>query len=427
MRRTLALGAATALLAVATPASATEVAGTGIDYVESGRDGLQILVSVPPDATVDTDSVTVEIDGTVAPAEAVPADSTTSVRRTAVLVIDTSNSMSGERIEAARAAALTFLDSVPDDVFVGIVSFDSDVTPELEPTTNRDEARAVIDELELNRETRLYDGVLAGLDMVESEGQRQLLVLSDGADTSDTELADVTADVAAAETQVNVVSLEQEQPGALQALEELATAGEGEVINAESDALSRAFTAQADILARQVLVTAQVPESVTATETTISVTLGSDIGDLTAEAFAPIGKQRGAEEPTAPEVAPESDSLPLLMEQQWLYGGIAALGLGLMVVLLAITPRKQAELSGADLATTLHQTVSKASAASPTKPVSSRPQPRPPTPPRRCSARASRWKCGSPSASTGPATRSSRPSGWCSTSVPSSCPVRSGC
>ena len=50
-----------------------------------------------------------------------------TIRRTAVLAIDTSNSMAGERFEAAKAAASTFLDTVPDDVYVGIVTFDSDV------------------------------------------------------------------------------------------------------------------------------------------------------------------------------------------------------------------------------------------------------------------------------------------------------------
>ena len=44
-----------------------------------------------------------------------------------MLAIDTSNSMEGERFEAAKAAAREFIDTVPDDVYVGIVTFAGDV------------------------------------------------------------------------------------------------------------------------------------------------------------------------------------------------------------------------------------------------------------------------------------------------------------
>ena len=64
-----------------------------IGYVERTDDGLQILVSVPPDAEVDLDDVAVTIDGTDGdrPPRRRPTRPTT-VRRTAVLAMDTSNS-----------------------------------------------------------------------------------------------------------------------------------------------------------------------------------------------------------------------------------------------------------------------------------------------------------------------------------------------
>ena len=342
MRRLLSglLLALAAVMAVAFPAHAVD---GSIDYVEVTDEGLQILVSVPADATVDTDQVSVSVDGTDAEAKAAPADSTTLVRRTAVLVIDTSVSMKGTRIEAAKAAATTFLDTVPDDVYVGIVTFDSDVTEALEPTVDRDEARAVIDGLELSRQTLLYDGVKAGIEMAGTAGQRQLLVLSDGADTSDTPLESVTAAVGVAKVNVNVVALEQSGK-AVRDLRKLADAGSGEVINADPEALSQAFSAEADVLARQVLVTAQVPESVTAAEGTVEVTLGSDIGDVSAQAFTTIG------EPAADPPAVAKDQ-PLTLDQNWLYGGLAALGLGVLVVLVMLAPQKPTALTGEQLAT----------------------------------------------------------------------------
>lgn len=352
MGRALAAALLGVLVLAAGGAAHAALDGTNIAYVERTDEGLQILVSVPPDATVDTDSVAVTIDGTTATATAVPADDTTSVRRTAVLVIDTSNSMRGDRIAAAQSAAETFLDTVPDDVYVGVVTFDSDVTAALAPTLDRDEARAVVTDLDLEQQTRLYDGVLAGIDMAGTEGQRQLLVLSDGADTSDTDLADVTAALTEAELQVNVVALEQDQPGAVAALEDLAGAGEGRVISADAEALSSAFSDQADVLARQVLVTAQVPSSVTAAEATVAVTLGSDVGDLSAEAFTPIGDSA---DPDVPAVAATDGGI--VLDSTWLYGGLAALALGLLLVLLMLAPRKAKPLTGADLASAYTQRV----------------------------------------------------------------------
>ncbi len=118
----LALGL---LLTVSSPATAAD--DVSISHVEATKDGVKILVSVPRGAEVDLNAVTATIDGEDAPAEAALATSTDDVRRTAVLAIDVSKSMTGERFEAAQNAALTYLDTVPDDVYVGIVTFASDV------------------------------------------------------------------------------------------------------------------------------------------------------------------------------------------------------------------------------------------------------------------------------------------------------------
>ena len=67
------------------------------------RASVQILVSVPADAEVDLDGVTVTVDGEKAERHRrARRHATTTVRRTAVLAIDTSKSMKGERFEAAK-------------------------------------------------------------------------------------------------------------------------------------------------------------------------------------------------------------------------------------------------------------------------------------------------------------------------------------
>jgi tight adherence protein B len=335
------------LLTVASPATAAE--DVSISHVEATKGGVKVLVSVPPGSEVDLDAVTATIDGEDAPAEAALATSTTDVRRTAVLAIDVSKSMTGERFEAAQSAALTFLDTVPDDVYVGIVTFASDVETAVDPTQDRDEAREVIEDLELSPQTHLYDGVLAALDVAGTEGQRSVLVLSDGADTSKTELDDVTASVTDAEVLLDVVALDQ-SGGALKDLERLADSADGRVIDADPDALRKAFTKEADALARQVLVTAEVPDSVSSTEASVSVSLPTDDATLVADAFATVRTSAPAESSTS--TIPVSSDPGFVVPETWMLGGLAGLGLGLLVLLYLLVPRPAAPLTAGDVAST---------------------------------------------------------------------------
>ena len=358
-RGPLRAAAALALAALAAsaplPAGAADDGSASIAHVQRAGDTLQILVSVPRDASVDLSAVDVTVDGTGAKATATAA--TSAVRRTTVLAIDTSQSMAGARFAAAKSAAKTFLSTVPDDVYVGIVSFNSSVDRALEPTLDRARAASVVDGLELSRRTRLYDGIESAVKMAGSEGQRSLLVLSDGADTSATPLAAVTQKVHDAGVLLDAVALEQgaRTPAPLTAL---ARAGQGTVVQASPAALRRAFTAEADVLARQVLVTAELPASVSAAEATVSVTLGSSSGDLRAEAFTPLGHHRPAAAPTpAPPAIPVAPSASPL-SSLWLYAGLGTLALGLLAVVgLLLVPRKQKPLTAAELAITYTERV----------------------------------------------------------------------
>jgi tight adherence protein B len=130
-----------------------------IDHAEHADGQVQLLVSVPGDGDVDLDSVSVTFDGVEVDATAQAAANTDDVQRTTVLAIDTSNSMSGNRITEAKAAALTYLDTVPANVRVGIVTFDNDVTVRQDPSLDRDASRAVINGLSLKQNTALYEGV----------------------------------------------------------------------------------------------------------------------------------------------------------------------------------------------------------------------------------------------------------------------------
>src|SRR3546814_1065695 len=105
-----------------------------------------------PESGQGSQDVSLTIDGETTEATVEAAGDSTDIRRTTVLVIDTSISMADGRLEAAQAAANTFLSSVPDDVRVGIVTFNGEITTALRPSADRAAAKKVVDGLELGQD-----------------------------------------------------------------------------------------------------------------------------------------------------------------------------------------------------------------------------------------------------------------------------------
>jgi tight adherence protein B len=331
MRRLLvAATVALGLVGLAVPAAHAADGDSSITHIQQTPDGLKLLVSVPAGADVRLDDVAVTVDGTTAEATAAAAGQDKAVRRTAILAIDTSNSMKGPRFAAAKAAALQFLAAVPADVYVGIVTFDQEVTTELPPTLDRAAANGVVGGLTLSGGTHLYDAVAAAVGLAGSEGQRSLLVLSDGADASSTPLKTATSAISDAGALVDVVAVGKAAGDT--ALAELAKAGHGRVLPADPQALAATFTGEAQALARQILVTAQVPPSVTATEATVAVSFGN----LTASAF---GQVRSTAPPASDPPTVASAAATFVLPRWGMYAGVGAFGLGIALLLILVIPR----------------------------------------------------------------------------------------
>ena len=120
---------------------------------------------------------------------------------TIVLAIDTSRSMAATdvqptRFAAAKQAALAFLDEVPDNYNVGIVSFSTSADPVLPPTIDREAARTALAELRLGSGTAIGTAITRSVDLAldRKDGQAKpqasgrspaaVLLLSDGAQTA---------------------------------------------------------------------------------------------------------------------------------------------------------------------------------------------------------------------------------------------------
>jgi len=118
-------------------------------------------------------------------------------RATVMLAIDTSLSMeatdvSPSRVEAAQAAAVSFLDNVPESVNVGLVTFNAAASLRVPPTTDRGAVRQAIGNVELGERTAIGEAIFTSLDALATVPPAEdgspvpaaVVVMSDGTTTS---------------------------------------------------------------------------------------------------------------------------------------------------------------------------------------------------------------------------------------------------
>ena len=320
-------------LILATPSHA---ATSSIDYVEAKEDAVSLVVSMrdlAPDDDVDLGTVTATMDGESVAAEAESAsDASDKVQRTTVLAIDTSDSMAaGGRFEQAQAAAQAFLEAVPSDVRVGLVTFDDDVEVVQEPTTDTSQLSTAIDGLELARGTSLYDGLIQAVDTAGKEGSRSVLLLSDGKDTTNTSLASATRAARSSKVKVDVVALGQGNGAPF--LERIASSGGGQQIAADDpEALTALFEGSAQALASQILVTVPNSDDLQGTEGSLEVTFlvgGKPVTDSAFVSFPALEQTAGAGEAST---ALQPVEPGFMIPTELMYGGIAAAALALVAV-----------------------------------------------------------------------------------------------
>lgn len=143
-----------------------------------------LTVSVPDPERFDADQMVVNEDGVGVERLEVEVLDEAQRSVSVVLTIDTSGSMQGEPMEAAKDAAARFIQTIPDHIGIGIVTFSSDAAVALAITDDREEALQVVDGLEASGETALYDAVARSVTLFGPNEQRNIVLLSDGGDTA---------------------------------------------------------------------------------------------------------------------------------------------------------------------------------------------------------------------------------------------------
>ncbi len=332
---TLLLATFATLGAAMPPAQAST---TSIDHVEATDGTVRAVLSVadlPRGASPDLDGVSASFAGQPVAASARPLSESATLRRTAVLALDVSRSMAGDRIAQATRAAETYLEGLPDNVRVGLVTFAREVRVAQRPTLDREKVRAALAEVRLSTWTRVHDGLLRAVELAGDEGARSVLLLSDGEDTSDTPVAEVTAAVAEAGVAVDVVALGKAAE-ATETLGRIALAGGGKVLTAAEPAeLSAVFAGEAAALAAQVLVTFPAPAAPVAREGTLEITLEVGRATLTDQAFVmlPAAGALSTEDPLDSRL-PTAEA-GFVMPREWLYAGLLVASLALAAVAVA--------------------------------------------------------------------------------------------
>ncbi len=173
------------LLLSAAAAGAQTRAGVSIRGVDlEDFPAVALTVGVSSTETLTADDFAVTENGTAVEgleASPVAVSETTS---DVVLVLDNSESMVGSRLEAAVAAARSFLESVPPRIRIGLVTFNAAPVIRAPLLTDRAGALAALDTLQTASGTALFDAVETAAGLFQREAQRTLIVLSDGVDTS---------------------------------------------------------------------------------------------------------------------------------------------------------------------------------------------------------------------------------------------------
>ena len=161
----------------------------------------------------------------------------------AVFVADCSGSMDGEPMSQLKSSLSNGMSYINDNNYIGLVSYDSDVTIELPiaqmDLNQRSYFQGAIDNLYANGSTSTYEALVVAAKMVEAEkvnhpdAKCMIILLSDGYANGNYELNDIQGAIRNTGIPIHTISYGDDADKA--ALGQIANINEAATINADSD------------------------------------------------------------------------------------------------------------------------------------------------------------------------------------------------
>lgn len=335
--RALAIAVAVTALSILVLPSVHAADGMRIDAVDtSGHPEIVMTVTVPLDlagAELAHDDVAVLEDGQRRPhGLARLAGDDLAV----LLLIDTSGSMSGEPLDAAKAAAASFLEQLPSSARVAVMSFGDSPATATDFTTERATQLSAVDGLVSGGETALNDALVAAAASLPDgdDVHPAVVLLSDGGDTGSTATTDdAIRSLETAGATVHAIELRTAESDSA-ALQRLAKATNG-TLTATTDpgALGQLYSAIASTLVNRYRVTYR---SAASGPTQITVTVTADGTTITSSRELELPRSVTTA-PAVPDPRSGTISAPGWVGDPWVFpAGTAAVFAALALILLPL-------------------------------------------------------------------------------------------
>ena len=362
MKRAIAFGLLAVLLAAApVVAQETQELDLRIDDVDQSEfPAVVITVTVPTEMNgldlapenffVSENSRGVDLDVLQLPAEELQV----------ALLMDTSGSMQGAPLAAAKAAVEGFVDAMPADVELALLGFGSRSDLLVPFTVEHDEIRAGVAGLQARGETALYDGLRqAAASFGDADQDRRTIVLlTDGGDTvSEADLDDALVDLIGSDARLLIIELESPESDRI-TLSRLEAATDGTLVPAtDPDALAGIYSDVASDLINQyelvfesfaegatdVVVAVRNSDFVAQAETTVRFPVPPPVTQAPTTTTTAVPST--TEAPVLVAAVPVDVNVPWIATTPGLMLGAAAVFISLTLVLLLIVPSRRGAAS----------------------------------------------------------------------------------
>lgn len=261
------------------------------------------------------------------------------------LVLDTSGSMRGAPIDAARAAASQLVDRLPASVSIGVLGFGDAPYTIIDATTDHDAVRGALAGVQVGGETAMYDAVVAVSQRFTAE-RRVVVLLTDGADTVSAATLDAASGALRATAGlVYVVALDTPETD-LAAAQQLADSAGGHVeLAADPSALGDVYASIAEQLSALYEVSF-VARSTGSTGIVVRISADGISAEAETRVSVPVAAADEATTGTLPAVTADANARservgsPGLLERNWaLPFAVVALFVALLLAALLLTSR----------------------------------------------------------------------------------------